>query len=207
MADFITVQHKQMDTPRAIAKSANSNPSLHRTANTMLLSFTLSCVMGRLIVLQIMRHQIPSLYVHINGLHVHHFVYGFCILSVLAGYAVMCRPTGAAHVITATLYGIVLAMTFDEFGVWTNLGGAYWQRGSMEAMLTIFAVLLITAHWPYWRRAFSAWGTSSIPGLLSVALFSLAVVSVIVLWCGTEDGFPLKYIAPYIRHVEFHGPG
>jgi hypothetical protein len=37
------------------------------------------------------------------------------------------------------LYGIGLALTFDEFGMWLHLGGSYWQRASFDAVVVIGA--------------------------------------------------------------------
>jgi hypothetical protein len=39
------------------------------------------------------------------------------------------------------LYGIGLALTFDEFGMWVHLGGSYWQRASFDAVVVIAAFL------------------------------------------------------------------
>jgi len=32
------------------------------------------------------------------------------------------------------LYGLAMGLTFDEFGMWLNLGGSYWQRASFDAV-------------------------------------------------------------------------
>jgi hypothetical protein len=34
-----------------------------------------------------------------------------------------------------------MALTFDEFGMWLHLGGSYWQRASVDAVIVIGAVL------------------------------------------------------------------
>jgi len=31
-------------------------------------------------------------------------------------------------------------LTFDEFGMWLHLGGSYWQRASVDAIIIIAAV-------------------------------------------------------------------
>ena len=34
-----------------------------------------------------------------------------------------------------------MALTFDEFGMWLHLGGSYWQRASVDAVIIVAAVL------------------------------------------------------------------
>jgi hypothetical protein len=34
-----------------------------------------------------------------------------------------------------------MALTFDEFGMWLHLGGSYWQRASVDAVIVIAALL------------------------------------------------------------------
>jgi len=47
--------------------------------------------------------------------------------------------------VTAVLYGVAMALTFDEFGMWLNLGGSYWQRASIDAVIIIAALLVLLA--------------------------------------------------------------
>ena len=68
-------------------------------------------------VFLIVSRRIPDVYPHLGGTHVHHLNYGI----------------GRA----ATLYGVGLALTFDEFGLWLHLGGGYWQRASFAAPIMI----------------------------------------------------------------------
>ena len=56
--------------------------------------------------------------------------------------------------IAAVLYGLGLALTFDEFGMWLHLGGLYWQRASFDAVIVIAAALALLAYGsrlPKWR--------------------------------------------------------
>jgi hypothetical protein len=34
-----------------------------------------------------------------------------------------------------------MALTFDEFGMWLHLGGSYWQRASVDAVIVVAALL------------------------------------------------------------------
>jgi hypothetical protein len=42
--------------------------------------------------------------------------------------------------IAALAYGAAMALTFDEFGMWLHLGGSYWQRASVDAVIVVAAV-------------------------------------------------------------------
>jgi hypothetical protein len=46
------------------------------------------------------------------------------------------------------LYGVAMGLTFDEFGMWLHLGGSYWQRASVDAVIvvTAFFGLIAFAH-------------------------------------------------------------
>ena len=61
-------------------------------------------------------------------------------MSAVCGYSVFRRPTGRAAEITALLYGVAMGLTFDEFGMWLHLGGSYWQRASVDAVIVLTAL-------------------------------------------------------------------
>jgi hypothetical protein len=39
-----------------------------------------------------------------------------------------------------------MALTFDEFGMWLHLGGSYWQRASIDAIVVVAAALALFAY-------------------------------------------------------------
>jgi hypothetical protein len=117
----------------------------HRLARLALFSFILTFLIARALVFLIMSHQVPNMYFFLSGTHVHHLNYGIFVLSAVAGYSVLRRPTGRAAAITALLYGFAMALTFDEFGMWLHLGGSYWQRVSVDAVIVVAAVLGLVA--------------------------------------------------------------
>jgi Kef-type K+ transport system membrane component KefB len=45
-----------------------------------------------------------------------------------------------------------LALTFDEFGMWLHLGGSYWQRVSVDAVIIVAALLGLVAYAPALER-------------------------------------------------------
>ena len=111
----------------------------HRLARRALLGFLLTFLIARACVLLIMAGTIPNMYFFLKGTHVHHLNYGIFLLSSVAGYSVFRRPIGKAAEITALLYGVAMGLTFDEFGMWLHLGGSYWQRASVDAVIVVTA--------------------------------------------------------------------
>ena len=78
-----------------------------------------------------------------DGTHVHHLNYGIFLLAAVGGYSVFRRPTGRTAEITALIYGVAMGLTFDEFGMWLHLGGSYWQRASVDAVIVVAALVWI----------------------------------------------------------------
>ena len=112
----------------------------HRLARRALFAFILTFVLARTFVFLIMARAIPNFYFFLQGTHVHHLNYGIFLLSAVCGYSVFRRPTGRAAEVTALLYGVAMGLTFDEFGMWLNLGGSYWQRASLDAVIVVTAL-------------------------------------------------------------------
>ncbi len=114
-------------------------------ARLVLVAFLVTFAGARITVFLIMSRTIPDLYVHIGGTHIHHLNYGIFLLSGLGGYLLFGNPTGRKREISAVVYGIGMGLTFDEFGMWVHLGGAYWQRASWDAVTVIGAVFALLA--------------------------------------------------------------
>ena len=118
----------------------------HKLARLALFGFILVFVISRALVFLIMSHQISNLYFFMQGTHVHHLNYGIFLLAAVCGYSVFCRPLGRTAEIVALVYGVAMALTFDEFGMWLHLGGSYWQRASVDAVIVIGALLAFFAY-------------------------------------------------------------
>jgi hypothetical protein len=117
----------------------------HKLARLSLFSFLLTFMLARVFVFLIMAKAMPNLYCFVQGTHVHHLNYGIFLLSVTAGYSVFRRPTGRKAEITALFYGVAMGLTFDEFGMWLHLGGSYWQRASVDAVIVVSALFGLVA--------------------------------------------------------------
>ena len=120
--------------------------NVHKLARMALFGFILTFVAARVCVLLIMSRTFPNFYFFLKGTHVHHLNYGIFLLAANAGYAVFRRPVGRAAAATALVYGVAMALTFDEFGMWLHLGGSYWQRASVDMVIIVAAVLGLCAY-------------------------------------------------------------
>jgi hypothetical protein len=117
----------------------------HKLARYTLFSFIVTFILSRTFVFLIMADEMPNLYFFMHGTHVHHLNYGIFLLAAVCGYSVFRRPTGRKAEITALLYGVAMGLTFDEFGMWLHLGGSYWQRASVDAVIVVTALFGLVA--------------------------------------------------------------
>lgn len=125
---------------------SDATPGSDRLARLALLAFIITFVLARTLVLLIMSRRIPNLYLFLSGTHVHHLNYGIFLLAAVGGYLLLRSPCGAAAERAALLYGIAMALTFDEFGMWLHLGGSYWQRASVDAIVVVGALFALIAY-------------------------------------------------------------
>jgi hypothetical protein len=128
-------------------------------------SFFITFLAVRLLVLSITHHVGPFGYVEMGGRHIHHLVWGILLL-LLTGFATLAEAgTGAtpgsiflSHLLSIA-YGSGAALTLDEFALWLNLDAmAYWSRQGRESIdaVVLFGALLAIATWgaPLWQRLF-----------------------------------------------------
>jgi hypothetical protein len=132
----VTTEHPGHSLPRL---------TTHKLARLALLAFLLTFMVARASVLLIMARKIPNMYFFLHGTHVHHLNYGIFLLATVCGYSVFARPVGRPAELAALVYGVSMALTFDEFGMWLHLGGSYWQRTSVDAVIIIAAVFGLVA--------------------------------------------------------------
>jgi hypothetical protein len=119
-----------------------------RLARLVLVAFLATFTWLRIMIFQIMDRRLPDMFVYVKGTHVHHLNIGIFLLAILGGTLLFGRPRGRGLKAVAGLYGIGLALTFDEFGMWLHLGGGYWQRASFDAVTVIAGFLVLLAFLP-----------------------------------------------------------
>lgn len=121
-------------------------------ARLVLVVFLITFTVTRMLVFLIMNRTFPDLFIYMGGTHVHHLNLGIFLLSGVGGYLLFVRPKGRKAKGAAVLYGIGLALTFDEFGMWLHLGGGYWQRASFDAVTVVVGLLMLMAFAPPLRE-------------------------------------------------------
>src|SRR6204780_3168985 len=112
-------------------------------ARRALVGFILTFIAARSVVFLIMSERMPNLYFFLGDTHVHHLNYGIFLLAAVSSYLLFRTPTPRNSSIAAVVYGIAMALTFDEFGMWLHLGGSYWQRASVDAVIIVAAVFAL----------------------------------------------------------------
>lgn len=124
-------------------------------------SFFVTFAIARLIAFTIHINIGPFQSIVINGLHVHHLVFGILLL-LLVGYLWLLQigtGIGVGSVwssrIIALVYGFAAALTLDEFALWLHLEDVYWTiegQRSIEAII-LFGGLLSIGLWgkPFFR--------------------------------------------------------
>ena len=95
----------------------------------------------------------------------------------MAGYVLFARPDGRAAEVAALAYGFALALTFDEFGMWLHLGGSYWQRVSVDAVIVVAALICLVAFAPSLKRLETRHFWGFIVLLLAVIGFGVVVIA------------------------------
>jgi hypothetical protein len=119
-------------------------------------SFFVTFVGVRLLVLAIVHHVGPFGWVMMGGRHIHHLVWGILLLLAV-GYAEMAEiGTGSspgsifASRLISICFGIGAALTLDEFALWLNMSAeAYWTRQGRESIdaVVLFGALLAMGAW------------------------------------------------------------
>jgi hypothetical protein len=137
----------------------------HRRLLLASVSFFITFLTARLLVLSITHHVGPFGYVEMGGRHIHHLVWGILLL-LFTGYATLAEAGTKATFgsiflsrLLSIAYGIGAALTLDEFALWLNLDAmAYWSRQGRESIdaVILFGSLLAITTWgaPLWRRLF-----------------------------------------------------
>jgi hypothetical protein len=138
-------------------------------------SFLITFIGVRILVMLIIRNRGPFGWVMVRGHHIHHLVWGILIL-LLVGYGWL-MDLGRSHSPTSILlsrlmsvsFGVGAALTLDEFALWLNLEpDAYWTREgrlSVDAVILFGAILAVGA-WgaPFFRGLHHMWSRGRAPG-------------------------------------------
>jgi hypothetical protein len=167
-------------------------------ARLVLFTFVVTFILARLVVLLIMTRHIPSLYLHGGHTHIHHLNYGIFMLTLVGAFLLFRQPKGRALRLAALVYGVGLALTFDEFGMWLHLGGPYWQRASFDAVVVIVALLGLYCSAPALRKFRKQHWTAAV--LLVAGLAGFGVI------LADSMKYAAEKLSPVFQQIEAGGP-
>mgnify|MGYP001459889216 CR=1 FL=1 len=168
------------------------------TARRVLYSFVLTFVIMRTAVLLIMTRRIPDLFVHVKGTHVHHLNFGIFLLAGVGAYLLLWQQHGTPLRIVSVLYGIGLALTFDEFGMWLFLSGNYWGRASFDAIVIIVGLLGTIVYAPVVRRFLPRHWTALVALIIALTVFG---------WLMRDSiRYAHQVVLPALEEVQAEGP-
>jgi hypothetical protein len=165
-----------------------------RLARRALFAFVVTFALSRLSVLLIMSHRMPNLYLFMQGTHVHHLNYGIFLLAGVAAYSLFTRPIGRPAEVAALVYGLAMALTFDEFGMWLHLGGSYWQRASVDAVILVAGLFGLVAYAPSLKRLEKHHLWAFVALVVAVAGFGVALY--------TTGEYVGNMVGPSLRELE-----
>jgi hypothetical protein len=146
-----------------------------RLARLALFGFIITFIVARTAVFLIMSRLMPNLYFFLNGTHVHHLNYGIFLLAGVGAFLLFSTRDKRELRVAALAYGVAMALTFDEFGMWLHLGGSYWQRASVDAIIVVAAVLGLIAFASAMRRFESRHVKASIALLIALIVFGVVL--------------------------------
>jgi hypothetical protein len=178
----------------------NLNPSakINKLARIILAAFLLTFMLARVVVFLIMSRTIPDLYLHIKGTHLHHLNFGIFLLSAVGAYLIFRRPEGKKLSVSAGIYGVAMALTFDEFGMWIHLGGGYWQRASWDAIVVLSALFALFAFAPSLKKFR--------PHHWLTAIFLIAVLAVFLFLFVKSFKYAGNKLGPKLHQIESTAP-
>ena len=181
-----------------MSTEAPATSPTRRLARMVFVTFLLSFIASRVLVILIMMKWVPDMFLHLGGTHVHHLNYGIFLLSGVGAVLLFVPVEETGRQWVALAYGFGMALTFDEFGMWLHLGGSYWQRGSFDAVIVILSLFGVIAFLPPWERFRSRHWVTIVGSFLAVAGFYG-----LLLW--SVNKFGNKY-TPRLLLIEKAGP-
>ena len=116
-----------------------------------------------------------------SGVHLHHLVWGICLMLVSGFLGVSVHPEDPWGGIIAGAFGVGAGLTFDEFALWTRLKDVYWSdqgRSSIEAVgvVAVFGTLFVIGVEPFTLDDPTA--ALSVSGAIAVSL-AVAVIALL----------------------------
>jgi hypothetical protein len=86
----------------------------------------------------------PGSVVSDSGLHLHHLVWGICMMMGAGVISFALLSSGWWYDVCAFVFGVGMGLTIDEFALWIHLDDVYWSRegrSSIDASLIAVAFM------------------------------------------------------------------
>lgn len=165
----------------------------------LLISFGATFGITRFVTHSIRSERFPWLgNIEAGDTHIHHLVWGICLLLVSGLLAVAVQPPLS---VTAIVFGIGAALTLDEFALWLHLDDVYWSeqgRQSIDAVI-VFAIVsgfMVLGVYPI---SFDDSGPGLV-GAISLAI-SLAIGWTFVIVCFLKGKLILGVLGLYVPPI------
>ena len=131
-----------------------------------------------------------------SGLHIHHLVWGICLLMISGFLEFAVAPPSPWKEILAALFGVGAGLTLDEFALWLRLQDVYWTeegRESVDAVVlaVLFALLVLVGLSPL-----DVDGAPSVVGLVVTAGADLVLVAICMLKGKPATGLVGLFVGP-----------
>ncbi len=107
------------------------------------LAFTVTFAAVRVLTHRIRSGKGPFRNVSAGGTHLHHYLWGILIVSLIGGVALRGDDRMRRHPLIATAYGAGLALIVDEFALLLDLKDVYWAkegRSSVDLAVGLISV-------------------------------------------------------------------
>lgn len=146
-----------------------------------------------------------------GGLHLHHLVWGICLLLISGFLGFALDPGSPWNEIFAAAFGIGAGLTLDEFALWVRLKDVYWTeegRSSIDAVVvaTVFGGLVVLGMAPFDVSDASPSMSLAFTVAIDIALCAIVILKGKLLLGLTGIFIPLVSLVGALRLANPHSP-
>ena len=146
-----------------------------------------------------------------GGLHLHHLVWGICLLLISGFLGFALDPGSPWNEIFAGAFGVGAGLTLDEFALWVRLKDVYWTaegRSSLDAVVvaTLFGGLVLLGLAPFDVSDASPSASLAISVAIDVALCAIVILKGKLLLGLTGIFIPLVSLVGALRLANPRSP-
>jgi hypothetical protein len=143
--------------------------------------------------------------VEVGGTHIHHLVWGICLLLIFGWIGITQDLHSPWLQITAVVFGIGTGLTLDEFALWLNLRDVYWEKEGRESIRAVILVAALTGLLLVGLRGWAEAATGIENFILNVIGVSWIVTIGTVIVCITKGRYGLALIGFLLNPFSIYG--